>query len=153
MAVDWKYCRPATVPGTYFTSISTSSPCLSAVVRYWYRPRCTRYVRTTPARFKMAPIVRAGMYTPFFAKRQCSFSAHCFVSFLSSMTRSLSRMGFHFGDSSVRSIWALSPLLRISCTRPPSVRGFVCHVETPSPHLGASLLSLRWAPPTAAALL
>src|SRR3989344_8598268 len=97
IAVYWKYCLPATVPGTCFTSISTSSPGLLKERKYLYFTFFTRYFLTSPSAFSIFPIVRSWITIPSFSRRQCSLRAQSFVFFLSAMIFSLSLMGVSFG--------------------------------------------------------
>ena len=93
MAVYWKCCRPATIPGTYFTSISTSSPGATVALIYAYFISLLRYLRTNPSRCNIAPIVRGGTTNPSFFICQCSFNAHFLVCVRNVIMCSLMRMG------------------------------------------------------------
>src|SRR3989344_915301 len=85
-------------PGTYFTSISTSSPFSSVALRYLYLVFLAWYLRTSPSAFNILPTVRSWSSTPSFSSFQCSLSAQTFFSLRSSMTRSLSRIGVSLGE-------------------------------------------------------
>src|SRR3989344_8623384 len=93
MAVYWKYLRPATGPGTYFTSISINSPGFLSARIYLYLIFLTLYLQTKFSFFRILPIVRALILIPSFSSCQCIFRAHFFVFFLILMTRSLSQIG------------------------------------------------------------
>ena len=97
MVYENYYRCPATRPGTYLTSISTSSPgCLSALI-YLYLILLALYVLTSPSSLIILPIVLTGTIMFCFFNLQCSFLAHSFVSFLNSITLSLTRIGVSLG--------------------------------------------------------
>src|SRR3989344_719267 len=98
IAVYWKYRLPAMRPGTYFTSISISSPRLSFALRYLYLVFVAWYFRTNPSAFSILPTVRSWISMPCFLSFQCSLSAQSFFSLRSSMTCSFSRIGVSWGE-------------------------------------------------------
>src|SRR3990167_2833163 len=69
-AVYWKYSLFSTVPGTYLTSTSTSSPGFLSALMYLYLIFFTLYFLVNPSSFKIFPIVLTGTANPCLANLQ-----------------------------------------------------------------------------------